>query len=305
MSRVNSSSLRSAVLDAEFGTPRRAGDMPRPLTPELLSDLVATVSAYGGAVIESTPRHFVALSADARNALSLARTLTARLGREGPAAPTYRIVLGYGHVGVGDDGLESEWMASFGRLRAMLPLDSVGVQPLFGDQLAPADRELLIPMERSRGALLVFGESGEQNLTRAAPLDAPGAESVFSSLTLIVAGKEHQIAPSDGTVYIGRDRGCEVIVPGSAVSRLHGRIDFVRDKFMYTDQSRNGSWVLTPAGEELRVHDEPIALIGEGVISPGLPIGEQTSAVVRYRCHSSRLGLDTGGSARDGVTRPL
>lgn len=294
------SGLRHAVLEASLSHPAQAGAHD----PTLLPDLLASVTTFGGDVIVSSAERLVVLTLDPRAALSLARTLVARVQHSRPR-PGYRIVLGYGHVSVDDEGVVGDWVHSLRRAAELLPEDSIGVQPLFGDQLTPADREQLIPVERSRGALLVFTEVGELQLTRAARVEGASADAVFSQLSLIVGGVERLLSAGDRPLTIGRDRSCDLIVSGEAVSRVHGRVEFQRDKFYYVDESRNGSWVLTPAGEELRVHEEPIALIGEGAISPGLPLGQQTAVVVRYRCHSSRSGLDRLGSERGEITQPL
>ena len=90
-----------------------------------------------------------------------------------------------------------------------------------------------------------------------------------------------------------------LVVQGEAVSRLHGRIEFEKEKFYYVDESRNGTYVLTHDGTEVKVLAERVLLVGDGVISPGMPVMKQTGQVIRFNC--SPIRLDLGGG---DITKP-
>ena len=90
-----------------------------------------------------------------------------------------------------------------------------------------------------------------------------------------------------------------MVLAGEDVSRVHGRIEFVNEKYFYVDESRNGTYVLTAEGSEVRLMQERILLVGDGVISPGRPVMKQTGQVVRFRCNAVRLDIDN-----DAQTNP-
>lgn len=106
-------------------------------------------------------------------------------------------------------------------------------------------------------------------------------------LELTHGGTQLQITARDCPVTLGRDKSCTLRFDGDVASRVHGRIEFVHDKFYFVDDSRNGTYLLTPQGEEVFLHRERLPLLGRGVISPGAPIVKQTGEVVRYSCRSS------------------
>ena len=119
-------------------------------------------------------------------------------------------------------------------------------------------------------------------------LDYPGSAAV-RELGVRLRGVNCVLRPEDCPVLIGRDRSCGFAVSGDTASRIHGRIGWEEGLFYYADQSRNGSYVLTHAGDEQFLRPgERIWLVGEGAISPGAPVAEQTGEVVRYACSPSR-----------------
>ena len=67
-------------------------------------------------------------------------------------------------------------------------------------------------------------------------------------------------------------------IDGDAVSREHARIECRRGKFVLTDMSTNGTYVLTSEGPSY-LRREDIVLIGEGKIALGREISEATEVV--------------------------
>jgi len=111
-------------------------------------------------------------------------------------------------------------------------------------------------------------------------------------LELTHGGNQLKIVAKDCPVTLGRDKSCTLHLDGDVASRVHGRIEFLHDKFYFVDDSRNGTYLLTPQGEEVFLHRERLPLLGRGVISPGAPIVKQTGEVVRYACrHDDELGV--------------
>ncbi len=84
---------------------------------------------------------------------------------------------------------------------------------------------------------------------------------------------------SDMTVMIlGRGKKADMVVNDTMASREYARIECRRGKFILTDMSTNGSYVLTAEGPSY-LRREDIVLVGEGKIALGREISEATEIV--------------------------
>ena len=108
------------------------------------------------------------------------------------------------------------------------------------------------------------------------------SELMLSRLT--IEFNENKIFMSPNTVTrlsVGRGKTCDLIVPSAQASREHCLIECNRGKFVFTDNSANGTYI-EQNGTELLFHQERIPLIGEGSISLGEPFEENTRFVIHY-----------------------
>jgi len=78
---------------------------------------------------------------------------------------------------------------------------------------------------------------------------------------------------------IGRDQENDIAIAEEAVSRHHAEVVLRGDKFLLVDRSTNGTWVVTDAGETIRICREELTLIRGGRILPG----RETVTPVHYR----------------------
>ncbi len=84
---------------------------------------------------------------------------------------------------------------------------------------------------------------------------------------------------SDMTVMIlGRGKKADMVVNDTMASREHARIECRRGKFILTDMSTNGTYVLTSEGPSY-LRREDIVLVGEGKIALGRELSEATEIV--------------------------
>lgn len=95
---------------------------------------------------------------------------------------------------------------------------------------------------------------------------------------------ELELTPGDCPLLLGRDKSCGLKLDGDVASRIHARIEFDQGRFYFVDDSRNGSYLLTPHGDDVFVHRSRLPLLGRGVISPGATLVKQTGELVHYRC---------------------
>lgn len=86
---------------------------------------------------------------------------------------------------------------------------------------------------------------------------------------------------------IGRDPTCDVLVSGSAVSKLHARILWSRGGIQIEDVSTNGSFLEQEGAPPRGLRHERVSLHGEGVLRLGDSEYPECCAVVVYRCRKS------------------
>jgi len=305
----SSQTQQAAVLYCEFADQNPARIVESPLRPQETHGLVAAVAQRTGTLLESSSRRLYAAFARADEAFACAtevRRQFTQMRQSDPARANlgFRLLLGFGLVTLVQGRLRSDWTVRLPALTAQLPLNGMGATPPFAAQLGPEWQPWLRTLSGSRDPLLLIAdpEAGLGVSRIAAPLAKPTTQRAQTTLVLRVGGVPQMLRPSDCPVYVGRDAACRVIVDGLTASRLHGRIDYGEGRFLYTDTSRNGSFVLTPSGEELFLLGETLALVGEGAISPGAPLNQQDGTVVRYACLSG-AAPESGGD--DDETRPM
>lgn len=84
-------------------------------------------------------------------------------------------------------------------------------------------------------------------------------------------------------IGIGRAESCEFVVASPLASRLHARIESRRGKFVFIDQSTNGSYVRTEDGNVVYLRREELPLWGAGAISLGGDFGDDSSHLLHFK----------------------
>lgn len=83
--------------------------------------------------------------------------------------------------------------------------------------------------------------------------------------------KQYVLDANNSQLSLGRGAENTIVVDNLRVSRHHAKIELRRDKFMLTDSSTNGTWVLFDGKSEVLLRHEELALQGRGLISLGHP----------------------------------
>lgn len=121
---------------------------------------------------------------------------------------------------------------------------ALGVEPtplLHGDRVEVAGHEMLFA-EDHRGGATTFLQTREPAATAPhfAGTDVATAPT-GGRLVSLVDGREYPITATG--VVIGRDAGCDVVVPNAEVSRRHAEIVPAQAGYVLTDLSTNGVFV--------------------------------------------------------------
>lgn len=85
-------------------------------------------------------------------------------------------------------------------------------------------------------------------------------------------------------ITIGRGEENDVVVIHERVSRLHTRIELSRNQFVLVDQSTNGTYVQSAAGEPTFIRRDSLPLKGQGVIGIGIRPEQDSPHTIRFSC---------------------
>lgn len=250
-----------------------------------------------GLPLEMTTSRVSALFGEAAEAWQAAQALLRAVEAVRVANPLRRqlsvqVVLDWGRYHRSGPQLRAEGLEDLpGRLRR-LPSHAIGCTGALFEHLQAGGQTPASSERLEENLWLLSAPMGESE-TRLAAEPSLVASGLFMNLSLKLRGETREFTAADCPLRLGRDALCTLVLAGDKVSRLHGRIEFEHQKFVYVDESKNGSYVLTGAGAELQLkRGESLILAGEGAISPGLPLDQQTGDIVRYSCRPSKLLLD-------------
>jgi adenylate cyclase len=112
----------------------------------------------------------------------------------------------------------------------------------------------------------VIWQAGEE-LTMATPSMTHAPRNV--ELSLRYAGVRQSLQDANAGIVLGRDASCQMVVPDRMASRQHARVERRRDKFILTDQSTNGTFVVFDGEAEMVLRREEVMLRGKGRIALG------------------------------------
>ncbi|MCP4699326.1 MAG: adenylate/guanylate cyclase domain-containing protein [Gammaproteobacteria bacterium] len=108
------------------------------------------------------------------------------------------------------------------------------------------------------------------------------AETGAKKLRLQYSDYEAEMSENSAALSLGRDIHCDLTVAAKFTSRNHALIRYQRGKFVLFDQSTNGSMVRFQNGESVYLRREELPLWGNGVISLGEPVSENSADLIYF-----------------------
>jgi adenylate cyclase len=113
------------------------------------------------------------------------------------------------------------------------------------------------------------------------------ARSVYkpkkTALRLLLQGEEHMLSDERTAVTMGRDATADLVIKDRMASRSHGKIERRLDKFVLTDHSANGTFVMVDGDKEIVLRREEFTLRGKGWIAFGQSKTTATD-ILEYFC---------------------
>lgn len=128
---------------------------------------------------------------------------------------------------------------------------------------------------------IVWQESEETTMMVGRTQSLPIHES---AVRLVHLGREFLVNAERPSVILGRDEQADIVNQNRKASRIHAKIERRRDKFVFIDQSSNGSYVTIKGEKEIRLRREEFVLHGNGSISLGHSYAEDPGDVVEFFC---------------------
>ena len=141
-----------------------------------------------------------------------------------------------------------------------------------------------MPVKGKRDPIDIYEVVWEEGTTNVATNIVNPAD-MEARLSLRYRDKVIVMNHSSTPMMLGRGRQAHLRVDDVNASRVHLRVEYSRGKFMIFDESVNGTYVLTPAGEVMLRRNEFHVLSGVGRISLGRKV-DGNEEVVHYECES-------------------
>lgn len=135
----------------------------------------------------------------------------------------------------------------------------LGLEPtplLHGDKVEVGSVELLVADERRSGSTQYVQAVDPAAVAARRPFgERPRTAATGGRLVSLTDGREYEVSD---TVVIGRDAGCDVVLPSRSVSRRHGEIIASARGYVLVDSSTNGTFV-----NGQRVHGQQLLSRGD------------------------------------------
>jgi adenylate cyclase len=154
------------------------------------------------------------------------------------------------------------------------------LSPVLRQRTRDQDAQTLKGKERDIGLFEVIWGDAEDELTAMSPRLARTPPKV----TLTHAARAIELSEERSLLTLGRDARNDVVIADRKASRMHARIERRRDKFVFIDQSSNGTWVTVEGEPEITLRREELILRGRGQISFGHAFADDPTEIVVFTC---------------------
>ena len=158
---------------------------------------------------------------------------------------------------------------------------------IHGDKIEIAGAELLFGDDRKAGQTQALTGLKIDDVYQPRPAGSGKATAATGGrLVSLVDGREYIVSPTG--ISIGRDAGCDVVVPSPEVSRKHAELMAGPSGYTVTDLSTNGVFVngervakvrTLARGDVLRLGTEEVRFYADVAVTPAaMPVGVPASA---------------------------
>jgi class 3 adenylate cyclase len=251
---------------------------------------------YGGSVIKTMGDEVMSTFPSADDAMNAASQMQQRItnnsqvGADGVHV-AIRIGCHYGPVVVADRDIFGAAVHTANRMTSQAKAGQIITTAVTVEQLSGVWKALV----RQIDVAVVKGQSDEvavfevlwqpEDATSMLPsLNVKSSQSAAKTRLRLQVG-DQDVVLGDGCLVnatLGRADQNDVVVKGKLISRVHARIEMVKNRFVLVDESTNGTFVQRDDGEEFYVRRDSTELSGSGIISLGRVASKGTSLAVEY-----------------------
>ncbi len=116
-------------------------------------------------------------------------------------------------------------------------------------------------------------------------LQAPpprGHDAAGARLVLTTGSRRIEVGALCPAFTVGRDDRNDVVIVETIVSRYHAKVEYRNGRFVLTDQSANGTFVVPQDGAPVFVHRDSVLLAGQGLLGLGAQPEPDSRVTIRY-----------------------
>ncbi len=256
-----------------------------------LATIRAACDGHGGRVVKTIGDEVMAVFPGADHAAEAAAEMQARISEQ-PAVGRVRLAIRVGfHFGPAievEGDVFGDSVNTAARMAALAKAEQVILSGQTADLLSPLLRTRVRQIDsltvkgkhRDIGIFELIWQGPDADLTALAtrPMHVP------ARILLRHGTREIELNEARPSATLGRDPQNDVVIADRMASRLHGRIERRRDKFVLVDQSSNGTFVTIEGDAEIQLRREEIVLRGRGRATFGHAWKDAADEVLTFSC---------------------
>ena len=156
------------------------------------------------------------------------------------------------------------------------------LSPAMKKRTRDQDAQTLRGKEQDIRVYELIWQDSEDELTMMTPRPAPASAS--AKVKLRHGTRDIELGGGKSVLTLGRDQQNDVVVADRKASRLHGKIERRRDKFVLIDHSSNGTYVTVEGEPEIVLRREELILRGRGRMSFGHAYADDPAEFLAFSC---------------------
>jgi len=251
---------------------------------------------YGGSVIKTIGDEVMSTFPSADDAMNAGSQMQKRITNnhqltDGGISVSIRIGCHYGPVVFEDRDISGLSVITANRMTSQaksgqIITTAVTVEQLSGEWRALVRQIDFATMRGQSSEVAVFEVLWQpEEATSMLPsikMDKPVSD--FPARLVLQFGGE-EVMLGDGALQsatLGRADENDVVIKGKLISRIHARVEMVKNRFTLIDESTNGTFVQRDDGEEFYVRRDSSELSGSGIISLGRVASKGSELAIDY-----------------------
>jgi class 3 adenylate cyclase len=142
----------------------------------------------------------------------------------------------------------------------------------------------------------VIWQADDMTMLRAPP---QRGHDVGERLVLLAGNRRIEVGALCPGFTVGRDERNDVVIADTIVSRHHAKIEFRNGRFVLTDQSANGTFIVPEKGAPSFVHRDSVIVSGKGLLG----LGAQPEAGAHTTISYEQISGASQGTGQPAVPR--